>query len=64
MYMYNMYYMYIPDEALDLRGEVAMFPPLDALCMMAMEPGILAGPDLSPRARIVGPLPPPSPPPP
>ena len=56
----------IPEDALDLSGEVAaMFPPLEALCMIAIEPGIRAGPVLSPppRERMVGPRPPPSSPP-
>lgn len=54
------YYVYVPEDAFDFRGEVAaILPPLDALCMMAIEPGILAGLDLSPRVIIVGPRPPP-----
>jgi hypothetical protein len=54
-----------PEDAFDLSGEVAaMFPPLEALCMMAMDPGIRAGPVLSPpRDRMVRPRPPPSSPP-
>ena len=40
-----------------------MLPPLEALCMMAMEPGILV-PCLSPLVRMVGARPPPSIPPP
>lgn len=54
----------VPEEVVDLSGEVAaMLPPLEALCMMAMEPGILV-PCLSPLVRMVGARPPPSIPPP